>query len=137
MINKWLFKHIDNSALILFRIFFGILITLEAWGALFTGWIDRTLMAPQQTFNFIGFDFLQPLPGNGMYYYYFIMGIFGVMVILGYKYRWSLSAFTVNVDLRLPNAKIQLQQSLLFTSAHLSFYAFGAGKCQPIFRCQK
>ncbi|MDT0294826.1 HTTM domain-containing protein [Mesonia ostreae] len=95
MINKWLFKHIDNSALVLFRIFFGILLTLEAWGALFTGWIDRTLMAPQQTFNFIGFDFLQPLPGNGMYYYYFVMGIFGVMVTLGYKYRWSLSAFTV------------------------------------------
>jgi len=95
MINKWLFKHIDNSALILFRIFFGILITLEAWGALFTGWIDRTLMAPQQTFNFIGFDFLQPLPGNGMYFYYFIMGAFGVLVTLGYKYRWSLSVYTV------------------------------------------
>lgn len=95
MINKWLFKHIDNSTLILFRIFFGILITLEAWGALFTGWIDRTLMAPQQTFNFIGFDFLQPLPGNGMYFYYFVMGVFGVLVTVGYKYRWSLSAFTV------------------------------------------
>ncbi|TXK78458.1 HTTM domain-containing protein [Mesonia sp. K4-1] len=95
MINKWLFKHIDNSALILFRIFFGILITLEAWGAIFTGWITRTLIEPQQTFNFIGFDFLQPLPGNGMYFYYFLMGVFGVLVTIGYKYRWSLSAYTI------------------------------------------
>jgi len=95
MLNKWLFTQIDNSALVVFRIFFGFLIAIEAIGAIFTGWIRRSLIEPQETFNFIGFDFLQPLPGNGMLYYYALMGLFGIMVMLGYKYRISIIAYTI------------------------------------------
>ena len=95
MINKFLFKHIDNSALIVFRIIFGLLCFLESVGAIFTGWIKNTLIEPKFTFNFIGFDFLQPLPGNWMYLYYFIMGCFGLLIMVGYKYRLSMITFTV------------------------------------------
>ncbi|WGK66052.1 HTTM domain-containing protein [Croceiramulus getboli] len=92
-LNNWLFKQVDNSALIVFRIFFGVLITLEAWGAILTGWIDRTLLEGEFTFNFIGFDFLQPLPGNGMYFYYGLMGLCGVCVALGYRYRIAMFSY--------------------------------------------
>jgi uncharacterized membrane protein YphA (DoxX/SURF4 family) len=95
MLNNWLFKHIDNSALIVFRIIFGLLCFLESVGAIFTGWVKRTLVDPDFTFNFIGFEFLQPLPGNGMYYYYVIMGVFGLLIMVGYKYRFSMIAFTI------------------------------------------
>ena len=82
MFNKFLFKQIDNSALIVFRIIFGLLCFLESVGAIFTGWVKKTLVEPQSTFNFIGFEWLQPLPGNGMYFYYAIMGLFGLFVML-------------------------------------------------------
>jgi len=95
MLNKWLFTQIDNSALVVFRIIFGFLIAIEAIGAIFTGWIRSSLIEPQETFNFIGFDFLQPLPGNGMLYYYALMGLFGILVMLGYKYRISIIAYTI------------------------------------------
>ena len=95
MLNKLLFKQIDNSPLIVFRIIFGLLISLESFGAIFTGWITNTLIEPTFTFNFIGFNFLQPLPGNGMYFYFALMGVFGVLVMIGYKYKWSLGAFTI------------------------------------------
>ena len=95
IMNKFLFKHIDNSALVIFRIVFGALITLESFGAIATGWITRTLVEPQFTFNFIGFDWLQPLPGSWMYVYYAIMGIFGIFVMIGYKYRLSMLSFTL------------------------------------------
>lgn len=95
MINKFLFKHIDNSALIVFRIIFGLLCFLESVGAIFTGWIKNTLIEPKFTFNFIGFDFLQPLPGDWMYVYYLIMGGFGLLIMVGYKYRLSMIAFTI------------------------------------------
>lgn len=95
MINRWLFTQIDNSALIIFRVFFGFLIAAEAIGAIFTGWVTRTLVEPQFTFNFIGFDFLQPLPGNGMYFYFAIMGIFGLLVMIGFKYRFSMISYTI------------------------------------------
>ncbi|WP_372919627.1 HTTM domain-containing protein, partial [Salegentibacter sp.] len=95
MLDRWLFKQVDNSALIVFRVFFGLLITIEAWGAIWTGWIERTLIEPQFTFNFIGFEFLQPLPGNGMLWYYGVMGLFGIFVMLGFKYRLSMFAYGV------------------------------------------
>lgn len=95
MFNKLAFKHIDNSGLILFRMVFGLLITLEAWGAIATGWVRKVLIEPEFTFSFIGFEWLQPLPGNGMYYYFVVMGILGVMVMLGYKYRWAVTGYTL------------------------------------------
>ena len=95
MLNNFLFKHIDNSALIVFRIIFGLLCFLESVGAIFTGWVKRTLIDPEFNFSFIGFEWLQPLPGNWMYAYYAIMGIFGLFVMIGYKYRFSIIAFTV------------------------------------------
>lgn len=95
MLNKWLFKHIDNSALIVFRIFFGLLCFLESVGAIFTGWVKRVFIDAQFTFSFIGFEWLQPLPDNGMYFYYIIMGMFSIGIMLGYKYRFSIISFTL------------------------------------------
>jgi vitamin K-dependent gamma-carboxylase len=95
MVNRFLFKQIDNSALIVFRVFFGLLIFLESVGAIFTGWVNRVLIAPKFTFSFIGFEWLQPLPGDWMYVYYVVMGIFGLFVMLGFKYRLSIIGFTI------------------------------------------
>lgn len=107
--HKFLFKHIDNSGLIVFRIIFGLLCALESFGAIFTGWIRRTLIEPEFTFSFIGFEWLQPLPGQQfsvdlfgsihfysiewMYVYYAVMGIFGLLIMVGYKYRFSMFMF--------------------------------------------
>ncbi|WP_394747567.1 HTTM domain-containing protein [Spongiimicrobium salis] len=95
MVSRFLFQKIDNSSLVLFRVFFGILIALECYGAIVTGWVRRTLVEPKFTFNFIGFEWLQPLPGNGMYYYFLVMGTLGVLIALGYKYRYSMIGFTL------------------------------------------
>lgn len=95
MLNTFLFKHIDNAALIVFRIIFGLLIFLESVGSIFTGWITRTLVEPTFTFSFIGFEWLQPLPGNWMYVYYLVMGLLGLLIMVGYKYRISIISFTL------------------------------------------
>lgn len=93
--NKFLFKHIDNSGLALFRVVFGFLIAMEAFGAILTGWVQRTLVEPDFTFNFIGFDFLQYLQGPQLYVYFVVMGIFGVFVMLGFKYRVSMLLYAL------------------------------------------
>jgi vitamin K-dependent gamma-carboxylase len=93
--NKLLFKQIDNTGLVLFRVVFGLLISIEAFGAIATGWVRRTLVEPDFTFNFIGFEFLQPLVGSTMYFYFVLMGIFGLLVMFGYKYRISMIAYAL------------------------------------------
>lgn len=93
--DKFLFRQIDNTGLVLWRVVFGLLIAIEGFGAIATGWVRRTLVEPEFTFNFIGFDFLQPLPGNGMYFYFALMGVFGLCVMLGYKYRFSMAAYAL------------------------------------------
>lgn len=94
-LEKILFTHIDNTGLVLFRLAFGLLITIEAFGAISTGWLRRTLVEPEFTFSFIGFEWLQPLPGAGMYVYFTVMGIFGLLVMIGYKYRWSILGYAI------------------------------------------
>ncbi|RFN59482.1 HTTM domain-containing protein [Marixanthomonas ophiurae] len=93
--NRFLFKHIDNTGLVLWRVVFGALIAIEGFGAIASGWVRRTLVEPKFTFNFIGFEFLQPLPGDLMYWYFALMGTFGVLVMLGYKYRFGMFCYAL------------------------------------------
>jgi len=95
MLYRLLFTKVDNSQLLIFRIFFGVLIALEGYGAIATGWVKETLVAPHFTFTFIGFEWLQPLPGYGMYFYFFIMGTLGLFIAFGFKYRFSIITFTL------------------------------------------
>lgn len=93
--NQLFFKNIDNSPLIVFRIFFGFLIACESFGAIITGWVKRVLIEPEFTFSFIGLEWLQPLPGYGMYFYFISMGLFGIAIMLGYRYRIAIIAYTI------------------------------------------
>ncbi|MBU2997813.1 HTTM domain-containing protein [Cellulophaga baltica] len=93
--SSFLFKKIDNIGLILFRIFFGILISFECYGAILTGWVKANLVEPTVYFPFIGFEFLNVLRGQGMYLYFVIMGTLGLLISIGYKYRYSMIGFAV------------------------------------------
>ncbi len=92
--KKLFFKNTDNSPLIVFRIFFGFLIACESFGAILTGWVRSVLIEPKFTFSFIGFEWLQPLPGYGMYVYFIIMGLLGIAIMAGYRYKIAIIAYT-------------------------------------------
>lgn len=94
-ISNFLFKKIDNIQLVIFRMCYGLLVAAECYGAIATGWVKRTLIAPKFTFNFIGFEWLQPLPGSGMYIYFAVMGTLGLLITVGYKYKWSALSFAI------------------------------------------
>lgn len=90
-----LFKEVDNAPLIVFRIIFGFLLMAEAWGAIATGWVHKAFIEPSHTFPFMFFSWLEPLPGNGMYYYYGLMGLSGLFIMLGLYYRSSMSVYAI------------------------------------------
>ena len=89
----FLFQPVDNSPLVLFRVVFGLLIALEAGGAIATGWVRRVFVEAEFTFNFIGFEWLQPLLGETMYIVYATMAVLGTMVMLGYRYRFAIVSY--------------------------------------------
>lgn len=70
--------------------FFGFLMAAESFGAIATGWVKKTLIDPQFTFSFIGLEWLQPLPDDGMYFYFILMGIISLMVMVGYRYKLNI-----------------------------------------------
>ena len=90
-----LFKEVDNSPLIAFRIIFGSLLFYHISDALLNGTVYKNFIQPPFTFNFIGFDFLQPLPGPGMYFYFGLMALLALMIMLGAWYRLSMAGFTI------------------------------------------
>lgn len=93
--RNFLFQPVDNSQLVLFRMIFGFLLTCEAWGAILTGWVKKAFITPKMIFPFFDFDFLQPLPGEGMIYYFILMGAFGLMIMLGLKFRWAAIGYAL------------------------------------------
>jgi vitamin K-dependent gamma-carboxylase len=95
MFYQLLFKKVDNSPVVLFRIFFGSLMAIESWGAIFTSWVKDTLVTPAYTFTFIGFEFLSPLIGEYMYVHYVLMGFFGLLMALGWRYKLNAFLFAL------------------------------------------
>jgi vitamin K-dependent gamma-carboxylase len=94
-LNQRLFLPTDNIGLVLFRIAFGFLMCFHCIDYLADGSVFRLYIEPPFTFNFIGFDFLQPLPGNGMYYYFGLMALLGILIMIGYRYRLVSTLFAL------------------------------------------
>lgn len=92
---KKAFQKIDNSSLVVFRIFFGIIFLAEAVGALALKWVDRNFVDTATNFTFIGFEWLLHLQNETMYVVFGLMAVASVGVMLGYKYRFSVIALTV------------------------------------------
>ncbi|MCH8555635.1 MAG: HTTM domain-containing protein, partial [Schleiferiaceae bacterium] len=90
-----LFQPVSNAPLVLFRVLFGLLIFLEAFGAILTGWVRQNLVEPSFSFTFIGFEWLNVLIGPQMYAYFGLMAVWGIMVMLGYRYRFAMLAFSI------------------------------------------
>jgi len=95
-IQALLFKPIDNVAIVLWSVVLGLVFLAETWGAIAVGWVKQVYVDPPNfTFNFIGFEFLQPLPVYGMHIWFFILGVLAIGITLGYRYRLSIILFTL------------------------------------------
>ena len=82
-------QPIGNAPLAVWRIAFGTLMLLEAWGAIATGWVRRAYVAVDYSFPFMGFEFLGFLNGPAAYAWFGAMGVAALGVALGYRYRIS------------------------------------------------
>jgi hypothetical protein len=95
-LKAFIFKPIDHIQISIWRILFGLVLFFESIGSNLVGWTRQVFIDPPQfTFNFIGFEWLQPLPGNGMYVYFYVMAVLAICITIGYRYRLTMILFTI------------------------------------------
>jgi hypothetical protein len=88
-----LFKPVDISFLVFFRILFGVILLWEVYRYFTYGWISRYFVEPALTFTYYGFSWVKPWPGNGMYIHFAVLGVAVACVMAGFLYRIAAPVF--------------------------------------------
>ena len=92
IIKNYLNQTQDSSSLALFRVGFGILMTLSMIRFVSKGWVEKLYLEPSFHFSFYGFEWVKPF-GDMTYLLFVISCISAFFVALGYKYRLSIIIF--------------------------------------------
>ena len=88
-----LFVPVDIACLVYFRIaFYGIMLW-EVWRFIDHDWVRRYFTDKEFYFTYWPFDFLRPLPGDGMMILFYCMGAAAAFAALGLFYRVSAGVF--------------------------------------------
>jgi hypothetical protein len=90
-----LWKPVDNTPLVLFRILLGFLLFFQSINDIFSDRVSTLFIEPTFTFPFIGFEWLRPLPGDGMYAYFLVMALLAILIMLGAFYRIAMVGYTL------------------------------------------
>lgn len=92
-IREFLFRSISIAPLASFRMLFGAMLLFSSIRFVAKGWIDLLYIQPKFFFPFEGFEFLKPLPGNGMYIVFALMIISAFCIMTGLLYRIAAILF--------------------------------------------
>ncbi len=76
----------------MFRVLFGLLVSVGALRFLLHGWIDPFFVQPKFFFKYWGFSWVEPLGSDGMHAVFIALVVLGVTVALGAFYRISIVA---------------------------------------------
>jgi hypothetical protein len=81
------------APLAVFRIAFGTMMALAVIRFWYNGWIEQLYIKPSYFFTYYGFDWIQPLQGNGMYLVFTGILLSAIFIALGLAYRISTVVF--------------------------------------------
>ncbi len=86
-IVQYLEQPVSAAPLVTFRIGFGIVMLFSTVRYMAMGWVDTQLIDPILHFHYYGFEWVKPLPGNGMYIVFIAMMVSCLSIIAGFYYR--------------------------------------------------
>ena len=87
-VNSYLNSYVNNSPLIVFRIFFGLLIFFSQIRFWHKGWIESIYIDPVFHFSYNWFSWVKPI-GDYTYLIFIICLISSLFLVVGFKYRLS------------------------------------------------
>ena len=92
-LRAWLTAPVDVAPLVLFRLVFGLAMFYEVARYFGYGWIERDYVAPAFHFTFLGFGWVRPWPGAGMYLHMYALGGLALCTLTGFCYRAATALF--------------------------------------------
>lgn len=92
-LGNTLFEPIDIAPLVFFRVAFGGIMLWEVWRYFTYNRITRYYIEPTFFFPYFGFEWLRPLPGEGMIWLFYSLGLLSIAILLGAFYRLSVTLF--------------------------------------------
>ena len=87
-VNSYLNSYVNNSPLIVFRIFFGLLIFFSQIRFWYKGWIESIYIDPVFHFSYYWFSWVKPI-GDYTYLIFIICLISSLFLVVGFKHRLS------------------------------------------------
>jgi len=90
-------RKIDNSSVTFFRVAWGAIIVVWAWDYLTIGRVTRLYIEPAYHFTYLGFDWVRPWPGIGMYLHFWALLFLGLAIAAGVFYRVASVLFAIGM----------------------------------------
>jgi hypothetical protein len=90
-LRQRLFSPVDAASTSFLRLVVGVILVCECVRFHVYGWIDTYFVLPTIRFGYFGFDWLQPLPGDGMHLVFLGIAASAAAVTLGYRYRTAIA----------------------------------------------
>ena len=90
-----MFKAVDASSLVVFRIGFGLIMLWEVWRYWHYDWISQYYIEPDFQFKYFGFEWIEPWPGDLMYAHYALVAMLALFITIGLFYRLSTHLFFI------------------------------------------
>ena len=109
-------EQVDAGSLAIFRIAFGLVGAFIVIRFFAYGWVDALYIDPVHHFTYLGFGWVKPLPGWGMYAHFAALGLLALGIAVGYRYRLCTLLFFLGLT----------YVELLDKTAYLNHYYFAA-----------
>lgn len=92
-VRRALLRSLDPASLAFIRIAFGAIMLWEVVRYFQNGWIARYWIDPVFHFTYLGFSWVKPWPGFGMYVHMGVLGILAILILVGLGYRVASALF--------------------------------------------
>lgn len=92
-IKHYLNKQTSTTPIVLFRVAFGVMMSLSIIRFWAMGWIEQLYIKPSFFFTYYGFEWVKPLSETGMYVVFAVMFVSAVFIALGLFYRMASVLF--------------------------------------------
>jgi vitamin K-dependent gamma-carboxylase len=133
-LNEKLWEETPAESLVILRILWGLIMTYESYTYIVNDYSKLIYMVFLNVrFTYWGFDWVGPLPGNGMFILVWFMALMAIFITIGFCYRTSsLLFFLMFSYLFLQEMSLYLNHFYLVALVSFVFIFLDLGRCYSV-----